>query len=123
MKSSLSIKGIDQLVKHLDKAASLKDVQQVVKSNGAQLTTRIQKYAVFRGHYEGKKFVKPTGFTKRSVILSLSRNNLEATTGPTSDYGGYLEVGTRFMGAQPFVKPAFDIQKKIFINDLKELLK
>ena len=119
----MKITGIDALQKKLRKNATLDDVKHVVKSNGAQLTTRIQKYAVFRGHYEGKKFVKPTGFTKRSVILSLSRNNLEATTGPTSDYGGYLEVGTRFMGAQPFVKPAFDIQKKIFINDLKELLK
>ena len=119
----MKITGIDALQKKLRKNATLDDVKHVVKSNGAQLTTRIQKHAVFRGHYEGKKFVKPTGFTKRSVILSLSRNNLEATTGPTSDYAGYVEYGTRFQAAQPFVNPAFDIQKKIFLNDLKELTK
>ncbi|MCT3138114.1 HK97-gp10 family putative phage morphogenesis protein [Lactococcus lactis] len=119
----MKITGADALKKKLRQNATLSDVKHVVKSNGAQLTTRIQKYAVFRGHYEGKKFVKPTGFTKRSVILSLSRNNLEATTGPTSDYAGYVEYGTRFQEEQPFVRPAFEEQKKVFINDLNRIMK
>ena len=59
----MKITGIDALQKKLRKNATLDDVKHVVKSNGAQLTTRIQKYAVFRGHYEGKKFVKRSGRT------------------------------------------------------------
>lgn len=45
MKTSMSFRGIDQLVKHLNKAASLKDVQQVVKSNGVNLTSKMQELA------------------------------------------------------------------------------
>ena len=52
MKSSLSFKGIDQLVKHLDKAASLKDVQQVVKSNTSNMTANMQKLAPVDTGYE-----------------------------------------------------------------------
>lgn len=123
MKSSLSIKGIDQLVKHLDKASSLNDVQQVIKTNGAQLTKKMQQNATFKGHYEGKKFVKPTGFTKRSILMQLHDGGFTAQVGPQSDYSPYLEYGTRFQSAQPFVKPAYNEQKVVFIKDLERLLK
>ncbi|MCT1185762.1 HK97 gp10 family phage protein [Lactococcus lactis] len=123
MKSSLSIKGIDQLVKHLDKAASLKDVQQVVKINGAQLTKTMQQNASFKGHFEGDDFVYPTGFTKRSISMWLHDGGFTAQVGPQSDYSPYLEYGTRKMAKQPFVGPSFNVQKGVFIKDLERLLK
>jgi hypothetical protein len=34
-----------------------------------------------------------------------------------------LEYGTRFMEAQPFVKPAYEVQKEQFKKDLDKLVK
>ena len=98
MKSSLSFKGIDQLVKHLDKAASLKGVQQVVKSNTSNMTANMQKLVPVEGGFSGQ-------------------------AGPHTDYSAYVEYGTRFQSAQPFVKPAYNDQKGVFIKDLARLLK
>ena len=35
----------------------------------------------------------------------------------------YLEYGTRFMDAQPFVRPAFDEQKEKFKDDMQKLVR
>ena len=112
MKSSLSIKGIDQLVKHLDKAASLKDVQQVVKSNTSNMTANMQKLVPV-----------DTGYMKRSIKMELTEGGSSGQAGPHTDYSAYVEYGTRFQSAQPFVKPAYNEQKGVFIKDLERLIK
>ena len=48
---------------------------------------------------------------------------MTATVEPTAEYAPYVELGTRFMEAQPFLKPAFEEQKKQFEKDLKELVR
>lgn len=35
----------------------------------------------------------------------------------------YVEYGTRFMEAEPFVNPAFEKQAPIFIKDIEDLVK
>ncbi|MDT2914127.1 HK97 gp10 family phage protein [Lactococcus lactis] len=112
MKSSLSIKGIDQLVKHLDKAASLNDVQQVVKSNTSKMTANMQNLVPV-----------DTGNMKRSIKMEITDGGFSGQAGPHTDYSAYVEYGTRFQTAQPFVKPSFDVQKGVFIKDLERLLK
>lgn len=112
MKTSLSFKGIDQLVKHLDKAASLKDVQHVVKSNGAQLNKNMQQRAPV-----------DTGYLKRSIKMTLIDGGFSAEIGPYADYASYLEYGTRFQKAQPFIRPSFNIQKEVFKTELERLMK
>lgn len=112
MKTSMSFKGVDQLVKHLDKAASLKDVQHVVKSNGANLTKKMQQLAPL-----------DTGYLKRSIKMSLTDGGFSAEVGPYANYASYLEYGTRKMTKKPFIKPSFNIQKEVFIRDLERLMK
>ena len=112
MKYSLSIKGIDQLVKHLDKAASLNDVQQVVKSNTSKMTANMQRLAPV-----------DTGYMKRSIKMELTEGGFSGQAGPHADYSAYVEYGTRFQSAQPFVKPAYNEQKGVFIKELERLLK
>ncbi|WP_347081355.1 HK97 gp10 family phage protein, partial [Enterococcus faecium] len=56
MKARLEYKGIDQLMRHLKKAATLNDVQKVVKSNTAEMTERMQKGAPV-----------DTGYLRRSI--------------------------------------------------------
>lgn len=112
MKTSMSFRGIDQLVKHLNKAASLKDVQQVVKSNGVNLTSKMQELAPV-----------DTGYLKRSIKMTLTDGGFSAEVGPYANYASYLEYGTRKMAKQPFIKPSFNIQKEVFKRDLERLMK
>ena len=47
---------------------------------------------------------------------------MTAEVEPTADYAPYVEYGTRFMEAQPYLKPAFDDQKEKFKRDMKKLV-
>lgn len=112
MKAQLEYKGIDQLMRHLKKAATLNDVQKVVKSNTAEMTERMQKGAPV-----------DTGYLRRSINMNLLEAGLTGIVGPTADYAPYVEHGTRFMSAQPYVRPAFNYQKVKFMSEMKALVK
>lgn len=112
MKAHLEFKGIDQLMRHLKKAATLNDVQKVVKSNSAEMTERMQKGAPV-----------DTGYLRRSISMTLSEAGLTGIVGPTANYAPYVEYGTRFMSAQPYVRPAFNYQKVKFMAEMKALVK
>lgn len=115
----LSISGDEPLMKALQTAANMEAHKAVVKNYGGKLQKRAKNNAVFTGHYEGKRFVKPTGATKRSIKLEITNGGFEAKVTAGTDYSGYLEKGTRFMEAQPFMKPAFDVVQPKFISDLR----
>lgn len=110
----VKIVGLEKLQKKLKKNARMEDVKRVVRHNGSQLQAGIQSNADFSKGYQ-------TGATKRSVGLDIKDNGLTAEVGPITEYAPYLEYGTRFMDAQPFLKPAFDDQKKQFERDMKKL--
>ena len=48
---------------------------------------------------------------------------MTAAVGPTTDYSPYVEYGTRFMQAEPFVKPSWEEQKELFKKDMDKLVK
>ena len=124
--SDMKIVGMQALKKKLKKNVRMGAVKKVIRHNGSQLQDKAQRNADFKGHYEwvkgkGKVFKKPTGATKEGIRLDLMDNCLTAEVGPITEYAPYLEYGTRFMDAQPFLKPAFDDQKKQFERDMKKL--
>ena len=88
-----------------------------------------QEKADFRGHYgyvkgkSGKQFIKPTGTLKRSIRLEMLDNGFTAEVEPTAEYAAYVELGTRFMSAQPYLKPAYNEQKEKFKSDMDKLVK
>lgn len=112
--ADIQVKGLDKLQKALKENATLDDVKRVVRHNGSQLQKRMQGKADFKMGYQ-------TGETKRSIGLEIKDSGFTAQVGPETDYSPYLEYGTRFMEAQPFVKPAYDEQKEKFIRDMKKL--
>jgi HK97 gp10 family phage protein len=116
MGRSIKITGIKELEAKLKKNATLDDARTVVKKNGAELQTLMTRNANFVKGYA-------TGTTKRSIRCTFTDLNLTATVEPTTYYSPYLEYGTRFMSAQPFVRPSFNIQKEIFKRELKKLMK
>ena len=112
--AKLEITGLDKLEKRLKANATLNDVKKVVRTHGAQLQRKMQAKADFTKGYA-------TGTTKRSIGLEIQDSGFTASVGPETEYSPYLEYGTRFMDAQPFVKPAYDEQKEKFERDMKKL--
>ena len=64
-----------------------------------------------------------TGATKDSITLEIVDEGFTAEVGPTTEYSGYLEYGTRKMEAQPFIWPAFNEQVEKFRSDMQRLVK
>lgn len=112
----VKITGIEKLQVKLKKNVKMDDVKRVIKNNGAQLQNKMVRNANFVKGYQ-------TGTTKRSIKLDVTDFGLTAEVGPTTEYSGYLEYGTRRMEAQPFVKPSLDEQEKQFERDFKKLAK
>lgn len=113
---SIKITGLDKLEKALRENVTLNDVKRVVRTNGSQLHRKMQSNADFTKGYQ-------TGTTKRSIGLEISDGGFTANVGPETEYAPYPEYGTRFMDAQPFVKPSLEEQEKKFKSDLEELMR
>lgn len=113
---NIKIEGLDKLQKALKKNATLDDVKTVVRYHGGELQRRMQGKADFTKGYA-------TGTTKRSIGLEITEGGFTAEVAPTTEYSPYLEYGTRFMDAQPFVNPALDEQKAKFKNDMQQLVR
>lgn len=119
------IEGLSALVHKLNALKySGTQIRDVVKKNGAELQQQTQKNMLdeYKGHYEGKKFVKPTGATRRSAAVEIKDNGMTAVVAPNTSYFPYLEYGTRFMEARPTLGPAFKRVSPIFTNDIKRLI-
>ena len=112
--ASIKVNGLEELQAKLKKNVQMDDVKTVVQHNGEQLDNQMVRHAVFKGKYT-------TGDTARSITLTMSDGGLTATVAPGTEYSMYVEWGTRFMSAEPFVKPAFEIVKPKFLEDLKKL--
>lgn len=123
------LKGLEKLQTKLQRVAKMEEVERIVEKHGTEMQKKAVKNASkFRGHYEGrgknKHFVKPTGATKRSISVNSSKiDRFRYRVAPGTAYAAYVELGTRKMSAQPFIKPAFDEQKKLFKDDLERLVK
>lgn len=112
--AKIKVEGLDDLQKALKENVTMNDVKRVVKQNGAELQEKITRNADFKKGYQ-------TGTTKRSISLEIKDSGLTAESAPETEYSPYLEYGTRFMESQPFVKPAYNEQKKQFKSDMQKL--
>ena len=114
--AKIEIKGLEKLEKRLKENVTMDDVKKVVRKNGSELQEKIQTNADFTKGYQ-------TGTTKRSVGLEFTDSGFTAESGPTTEYSPYVNWGTRFMDAQPFVTDAYNDQKEKFKNDMQKLVK
>lgn len=109
---AVKLKGVKELRLALNKKADMSAVKRVVKQNGAELQVRAQRNAPV-----------DTGNLKRSVRLDISDRGLTAESEATAEYAPYVEWGTRYMEAQPYMRPAFIEQKEQFRRDMDRLTK
>lgn len=112
----IEVKGLDKLQKKLKDNVTLDDVRRVVKKNGAEMQVKMQNNADFKRGYQ-------TGTTKRSIGLEIKDSGMTAQVAPETEHSPYLEYGTRFMDAQPFVRPAYNEQKVKFKSDMQKLVR
>lgn len=108
---SVQIIGLDKLEKQLKKNATLNDVKKVVKQNGAELHKKAQRNVPV-----------DSGTLKRSIGLELSDGGMTAEVEATAEYSEYVEYGTRYMDAQPYIRPALKEQERQFKSDMKKLI-
>ena len=112
MAYTMKFVGLDELQRGLIERSHLEAAKTVVAKNGSRLQTRAQENAPV-----------DTGTLKRSIGLSIEDGGLTAKSEATVHYAGYVELGTRFMEAQPYMKPAFNQVKGKFNSDLKRLVR
>ena len=112
----IKIDGLDKLEKKLKANATLDLVKKTVQGNGKELQDKMIAKADFTKGYQ-------TGTTKRSITRVSMDGGFTVEVAPETEYAPYLEYGTRFMEAQPFVRPALEEQAQIFKRDLQKLVR
>lgn len=91
------------------KARVIENVKAVVKQNGAELTAEAQRLAPVK-----------SGNLKGSIRMEIMGGGLIAEISEHTEYGKYLELGTRFMHARPYMTPATMKQRMKFISDVRK---
>ena len=120
--AKISFKGLDKLEKKLIENAKMDNAKKVVRDNGLLLQGNVVKNAgeatFNKGYFTGnlKQDVAGNGF-------KLSDGGLTAKVGTSEEYGAYLEHGTRFMEAEPFLKQPFEQIKTTFKSEIEKLIK
>lgn len=108
---SFEIRGADELAGYLKKMATMDDVKQAVKIN----TSEMQNQAMRRAPVD-------TGNLKRMIEIDFSDGGLTGKVTSSAGYSGYLEWGTRFMSAQPYMRPSFKVVGGQFDRDMSRLM-
>ena len=117
----IKLEGMEKLQGKLKKNGQMSKVKQIVKDNGAALQEAAQRKAPV-GTPQSTGIPGYVGGTlKRSIGLEIRDGGLTAEVEPTAEYAAYVEYGTRYMNAQPYMRPSYTAQKEKFKSDLKKL--
>ena len=109
---SFKLVGAEKIVGKLRKNVEMTDVKRVVATNGAELTRNSQRLAPV-----------DTGRLAGSINMSIEDGGMTSVTRDGVHYGKYVDLGTRFMSAQPFMTPAHNLQAEKFKRDMEMLVK
>lgn len=112
MSNGIKLEGFEELKAKLKKNVKLEDVQTVVQHRGSEMQSVAQHVCPRR-----------TGALASSITLEISGNGLTADVEPHMNYAAYVEFGTRYMDAQPYIRPAFMQEGRRFQEDLSKLMK
>lgn len=114
----IKFEGFVELDKALKKRLNMDQVKAVVRENGDEMVKLAHKNA-------NEAFVKgyTTGATRQATNVEYIDDGLTAVVEPKTKYAAYVELGTRRMEAEPFLKPAWETQKEQFKADMKKLIK
>lgn len=119
---SISFNGIKELKDLLKDRKPL--MRECVNKHTSKLENRMKRKA-----QKGEAFLKgySKGWTKKTIDAKIngddSRNyRYVGVVAPHTNYSAYLEYGTRFMDAEPFVEPSIAEQEPEFFKDVKRVI-
>ncbi|AXJ12552.1 HK97-gp10 family putative phage morphogenesis protein [Streptococcus pluranimalium] len=109
----INFEGLEELRNGLLKEATMEKKKAAVRKHTTKLKSSAIKHAVFTG---GRTGSYSTGATRQKIMAEYqpTQGKVKATT----HYSGYLEVGTRYMSAQSFMKPAMEEIIPAYLADL-----
>ena len=108
----IDIEGADELVRSIRNRLGSDRVVPVIRRNTSQAQAKAMRLAAV-----------DTGFMKRSITMRIDISGLAGYIVAGADYSPYVEMGTRYMSAQPFMRPAAREQAPIFLSDLRNLIR
>ncbi|MDO4803886.1 MAG: HK97 gp10 family phage protein [Lachnospiraceae bacterium] len=111
-RTAVKLEGFKEFEAKLKKNVKLEDVKAVVQYHGSEMQQTAQIVCP-----------RDTGNLAGSITLELTNGGMAAEVAPHTNYAGYVEWGTRFMDAQPYIRPAYLQQSKRFKDDLSKLCK
>lgn len=111
---SLNFEGLGKLESKLKiSAEAAPRVKRVVMKSGADLSNRTQELMNerYKGHWEGtgkkRKWIYPTGTTRRSAVVHITDDGLTAYVAPQTSYFPYLEARHPLYGSPSYAGPCF----------------
>ncbi|WP_424236322.1 HK97-gp10 family putative phage morphogenesis protein [Bhargavaea ginsengi] len=109
----MKLTGMNKLVNKLDKGMNIDTpVKQIVRKHSSTINRNAQKQAPV-----------DTGELRRSIRTEYQDGGLTGVTRAGAHYAPYVEYGTRFMTAKPFMRPAFYNSAWDFKEELEKLVK
>lgn len=112
MKINIEAKGLNEFMEMLmNPKKKLAFQKTVVKYSGDLQKAAIRKVPVRTGHL--KRSIQPPTF---------SEDVFTGTVVATAEYAYWVEKGTRFMAAQPFMEPAFNEIRQEFLNAVQKVV-
>ena len=113
---SENVKGLSRLLKVLDKLPRELDVdvEAVLEANAQDIELEAKRFApVDTGKL--RQSIKATKISDKTYKIAANETGL-------APYAPFVEYGTRFQRAQPFLFPAFFRGRAKFTDDLEDLL-
>lgn len=112
-----NVKGLKELIKTLEKVPKELDneVDIILEVNAQDIENNAKSKAPV-----------DTGKLRQSIAaikVKEKEYSIKANATGKAPYAGFVEYGTRFMRAQPFLFPAFFRGREKFTKDLQEMLK
>lgn len=114
----LNFQGIEQTTTKLGKIADMTAVKAALKQN----TVNLQENVIRRMPITYIKGYS-TGFTENHTNSYFSNGGLTGKVILETSYSQYVEFGTRYMSAEPVMKPALNEIYPQFVSDVKKAAK
>ena len=114
MSVKIKLKGVEETQVKFKKLADLTAVKQALKAN----TNDLQENTIRR---MPSTYVKgySTSYTAKNTNSYITDNGLTGKVVLETNYSFYVEFGTRYMEAEPVLKPAINEIYPQFISDIK----
>lgn len=108
---SFKLEGVADLEKALDSEKKIKAADMAVKKNAAKMQQDAMREVPVK-----------TGYLKASIGAGMTVSHMYAKLEPFAHYAAYVELGTRFMDAHPYLRPAWLNASQQLVDDLHRII-